>query len=251
MLRTVIIDDDHLSRTILKKTFEKCFENVILEGEADSVASGLELINRVHPNLVFLDIKLPDGTGFDLIEKLENTDFKLIFTTAYSEYAIKAFKYSAFDYIVKPIIPDDIKASLNRINQVSSASTLPRVRAMRDNLYGSSEDVNATIALPELNGFSIVRIDDIERCEGERNYSRIFFKDGTETLVSRTLMEFENLLAHHGFCRIHRSHLINLKNVVRYLKSGGGLVEMKSGETLKVSSKYKDELLNRLLHNRL
>lgn len=251
MLRTVIIDDDQLSRTILKKTFEKCFENVILEGEADTVASGLDLINRVHPNLVFLDIKLPDGTGFDLIEKLENTDFKLIFTTAYSEYAIKAFKYSAFDYIVKPIVPDDIKASLNRINQVSSASTLPRVRAMRDNLFGSSEDANATIALPELNGFSIVRIDDIERCEGERNYSRIFFKDGTETLVSRTLMEFENLLAHHGFSRIHRSHLINLKNVVRYLKSGGGMVEMKSGEMLKVSSKYKDELLNRLLHNRL
>lgn len=251
MLRTVIIDDDQLSRTILKKTFEKCFENVILEGEADSVASGLALINRVHPNLVFLDIKLPDGTGFDLIEKLENTDFKLIFTTAYSEYAIKAFKYSAFDYIVKPIIPDDIKASLNRINRVSTASTLPRVRAMRDNLFGSSEDANATIALPELNGFSIVRIDDIERCEGERNYSRIFFKDGSETLVSRTLMEFENLLAHHGFSRIHRSHLINLKNVVRYLKSGGGMVEMKSGEILKVSSKYKDELLNRLLHNRL
>jgi len=251
MLRTVIIDDDHLSRTILKKTFEKCFENVILEGEADSVASGLELINRVNPNLVFLDIKLPDGTGFDLIEKLENTDFKLIFTTAYSEYAIKAFKYSAFDYIVKPIVPDDIKASLNRINQLSSASTLPRVRAMRDNLFGSSEEANATIALPELNGFSIVKIDDIERCEGERNYSRIFFKDGTETLVSRTLMEFENLLAHHGFSRIHRSHLINLKNVVRYLKSGGGMVEMKSGEMLKVSSKYKDELLNRLLHNRL
>ncbi|GET20321.1 LytR/AlgR family response regulator transcription factor [Prolixibacter denitrificans] len=251
MLRTVIIDDDQLSRTILKKTFEKCFENVILEGEADSVASGFELINRVHPNLVFLDIKLPDGTGFDLIEKLENSDFKLIFTTAYSEYAIKAFKYSAFDYIVKPIVPDDIKASLNRINQVSTASTLPRVRAMRDNLFGSSEEANATIALPELNGFSIVRIDDIERCEGERNYSRIFFKDGTETLVSRTLMEFENLLAHHGFSRIHRSHLINLKNVVRYLKSGGGMVEMTSGEMLKVSSKYKDELLNRLLHNRL
>jgi two-component system LytT family response regulator len=251
MLRTVIIDDDQLSRSILKKTFEKCFENVILEGEADSVASGLELINRVHPNLVFLDIKLPDGTGFDLIEKLGNTDFKLIFTTAYSGYAIKAFKYSAFDYIVKPIVPDDIKASLNRINQVSSASTLPRVRAMRDNLFGSSEDANATIALPELNGFSIVKIDDIERCEGERNYSRIFFKDGTETLVSRTLMEFENLLACHGFCRIHRSHLINLKNVVRYLKTGGGMIEMKSGEMLKVSAKYKDELLNRLLHNRL
>lgn len=250
MLRTVIIDDDELSRTVLRKTFEKCFDNILLEGEASSVKDGVKLIERIDPDLVFLDIKMPDGTGFDLIEQLEQVNFKLIFTTAYSEYAIKAFKYSAFDYIVKPIVPDDIKASLSRIINAPEKDQGLRVNALKENMF-SGDEASHTIALPEMNGFAIVKVADIVRCEGERNYSRIFFKNGYETLVSRTLMEFENLLVPYGFCRIHRSHLINLGNVVRYQKTSGGLVEMNSGESLKVSPKYKDELLDRLLQNRL
>lgn len=251
MIRVVVIDDDLLSRTVLRKTFEKCFDDISLEGEADSVKTGLEIINKVDPDLVFLDVRMPDGTGFDLIEQLEEVNFRLIFTTAYSEYAIKAFKYSAFDYIVKPIVPNDIKLLINRVYESSKNDASGNLKPIKGKIAMHTEDGQATIALPEINGFSIVKVTDIERCRGERNYSRIFFKDGTETLVSRTLMEFENLLTQHGFFRIHRSHLVNLENVVKYIKTGGGMVEMQSGETLKVSPKYKDSLLSKLLQNKL
>lgn len=251
MIRVVVIDDDLLSRTVLKKTFEKCFDNIVLEGEANSVKTGLELIRRVDPDLVFLDVRMSDGTGFDLIEQLDEVNFKLIFTTAYSEYAIKAFKYSAFDYIVKPIVPNDIKSVIERIQKDLRKNSKRNGKSVKEKFSMQAEDGQLTIALPEINGFSIVKIEDIERCRGERNYSRIFFKDGTEALVSRTLMEFENLLFPHGFFRIHRSHLVNLDNVVRYIKTAGGMVELKSGEKLKVSSKYKEELLNKLLQNKL
>jgi two-component system LytT family response regulator len=248
MIRVVVIDDDVLSRTVLKKTLEKCFDDISLEGEADSVSTGLELIKKADPDLVFLDVRMSDGTGFDLIEQLDEVKFKLIFTTAYSEYAIKAFKYSAFDYIVKPIVPNDIKLVMERVYK-DSDKTNGSYKSGRATMQ--TEDGQTTIALPEINGFSIVKVVDIVRCEGERNYSRIFFKNGSETLVSRTLLEFENLLSLHGFIRIHRSHLVNLDDIVKYIKSAGGMVEMKSGEKLKVSPKYKGELLSKLLQNKL
>ena len=125
-----------------------------------------------------------------------------------------------------------------------------RIEVLKSNLNHGQED-DPTIALPEINGFTIVKVKDITRCEGERNYSRIFFDNGTSILVSRTLLDFDNLLVSHGFFRIHRSHLISLKNVNRYLKTDGGLVEMTDKTQLPVSPKYKDELLTRLLYNRL
>jgi two-component system LytT family response regulator len=251
MIRVVVIDDDALSRVVIKKIFEKCFDDISLEGEADSVKSGLEIIKSMDPDLVFLDVKMSDGTGFDLMEQLDEVNFKVVFTTAYSEYAIKAFKYSAFDYIVKPIIPDDIKLVIKRVRENSENLDKDELKSLKRKLSAYAKDGQATIALPEINGFAIVKVADIEHCKGERNYSRVYFEDGTETLVSRTLMEFDNMLSQHGFFRIHRSHLVNLDDVVKYIKASGGMVEMKSGEMLKVSPKYKNELLGRLLHNKI
>jgi two-component system LytT family response regulator len=208
------------------------------------------LINSVEPDLVFLDIEMADGTGFSLLEKLQNVDFKVVFTTSYSDYAITAFKYSAFDYIVKPVLIENVRSTINRINEIPVLHEKNRVEVLKNNLIQGHED-DATIALPEINGFTIVKVKDIIRCEGERNYSRIFFDNGTSVLVSRTLLDFDNLLVSHGFFRIHRSHLISLKSVNRYLKTDGGLVEMLDKTQLPVSPKFKDDLLTRLLYNRL
>jgi len=250
MYQTVIIDDDQLARRGLRRILEQNFQEIEIIGEADSVASGLSLINELEPDLVFLDIEMPDGTGFSLLEKLPNINFKVVFTTSYSDYAITAFKYSAFDYIVKPVLIENVRSTINRINDIPVLKEKQRVEVLKRNL-SNSLDGNQTIALPEINGFTIVKVNDIVRCEGERNYSRIFFQNGTSVLVSRTLLDFDNLLVSHGFFRIHRSHLINLKNVNRYLKSDGGLVEMNDKTQLPVSPKFKDELLNRLLYNRI
>jgi len=251
MLKTVIIDDDYVSRMILREMLEKFLDNIEILGEAGSVADGVKLIEDSNPDVVLLDISLPDGTGFDLLDKLKKISFKLIFITAYSEYAIKAFKYSTFDYIIKPINVDDLTKAIMRIPHIPEVDNNNRVKSLKENLMTPVEKSSKTVALPEPNGFAIIKVDEIIRCEGKRNYTRIIFKEGKEKIVSRTLLEFENLLTPHGFIRIHRSHLVNLLNVVRYIKSEGGMVELKSGELLKVSPKHKEELLNKILYNKL
>lgn len=250
MYQTVIIDDDQLARRGLRRILEQNFHEIEIIGEANSVTSGLLLINEFAPELVFLDIEMPDGTGFSLLEKINKVNFKVVFTTSYSDYAITAFKYSAFDYIVKPVLIENVRNTIDRIKDIPVLNESKRLEALKKNLNSTNAD-DHTIALPETNGFSIVKVNEILRCEGERNYSRIYFKDGTSILVSRTLLDFDNLLVSHGFFRIHKSHLISLKNVNRYLKTDGGMVEMIDKTQLPVSPKFKDELLNRLLYNRL
>ncbi len=205
MYHTVIIDDDQLARRGLRRILEQNFPEIQILGEADSVASGIKLIDEVDPDLVFLDIEMPDGT---------------------------------------------VRSTINRINEIPVLREKQRVEVLKKNLRPGNED-DATIALPEINGFTIVKVKDIVRCEGERNYSRIFFVDGRSVLISRTLLEFDNMLVSHGFFRIHRSHLISLRNVNRYLKTDGGVVEMIDKLQLPVSPKFKEELLNRLLYNRI
>lgn len=251
MVKAIIIDDDSISRMVLREILRKTIGNVELLGEAGSVEEGLILIERAKPELVFLDISMPDGSGFDLLDKVKEIDFKIIFVTAFSDYAIKAFKYSAFDYLVKPINISDLEKAINRIPKIKKIESKLAVNALKANLMSNSEAGVKTIALPELNGFSIIAVDKIVRCEGLRNYTRIIFKEEQEKIVSRTLLEFENLLTPLGFIRIHRSHLVNLVNVVRYIKAQGGMVELRTGEQLKVSPKYKEDLLNKLLYNKL
>jgi two-component system, LytTR family, response regulator len=251
MIRTLLIDDDYVSRMILRDMLEKFLNNIEIVGETGTVAEGIKLIENTNPELVLLDISMPDGTGFDLLDKLKTINFNLIFITAYSEYAVKAFKYPAFDYIVKPLKVEELTKAILRIPINKRIENVVRVKALKENLMPADEVVLKTVALPEINGFAIVNVEDIVRCEGKRNYTRIIFKEASEKVVSRTLLEFEHLLAPLGFVRIHRSHLVNILNVVRYLKSDGGMVELKTGELLKVSTKHKENLLNKLLLNKL
>ncbi|MEI7420772.1 MAG: LytTR family DNA-binding domain-containing protein [Prolixibacteraceae bacterium] len=251
MVKAVIIDDDLTSRLLLSEILKKAIGNVELLGEAGSVVEGIQLIELVKPDIVFLDISMPDGTGFDLLDKLKKIDFKIIFITAFTEFAVKAFKYSAFDYIVKPIDIKELAKTIARIPKIKKVNDRSAVNELKANLLSNSESNARTIALPELNGFAIIQVDNIIRCEGLRNYTKIIFQEGEEKIVSRTLLEFEKLLTPLGFIRIHRSHLVNLENVVRYIKAQGGMIELKTGELLKVSPKHKDNLLNVLLYNKL
>ncbi len=251
MLKAVIIDDDYSSRMVLKEILKKTISNVELVGEAKCVEEGVALIEQTNPDLVLLDISMPDGTGFDLLDKVKKIDFRIIFITAYSEFAIRAFKYSAFDYIVKPVNKEELALAIARIPKIPAEDNKVAVNALKANFLSKSESGFATIALPEMSGFAIISVDKIVRCEGMRNYTKIIFKEDQEKVVSRTLLEFENLLTPLGFIRIHRSHLVNLVNVVRYIKAQGGLVVLKTGERLKVSHKYKDDLLSKLLYNKL
>ena len=251
MYRAAIIDDDQLARRVLFRILDQHFPDIKIVGEANSVQSGVELIVKEDPDLVFLDIEMPDGTGFDLIEQLPQVNFKLVFTTSYSDYAITAFKYSAFDYILKPVLVENVKATIHRIGDIPVLNEKHRVEILKNSIEKRDENTHVTIALPEMNGFAIIKVNNIVRCEGERNYSRVFYQNGTSVLISRTLLEFDQLLVPHGFLRIHRSHLINLKYVERYLKTDGGIVEMSDKSKLRVSPNFKEDLLDKLLHNKL
>ena len=154
MYQTILIDDDQLSRKSLRRILEQNFPEIEIAGEADSVTSGLELINTVEPELVFLDIEMPDGTGFSLLEQLPNINFKVVFTTAYSDYAITAFKYSAFDYIVKPVLIENVKSTISRITEIPVLREKQRVEVLKRNL-NPGFDTDQTIALPEINGFKV------------------------------------------------------------------------------------------------
>ncbi|MDO9615338.1 MAG: response regulator, partial [Bacteroidota bacterium] len=149
MYHTVIIDDDQLARRGLRRILEQNFPEIKILGEADSVASGIKLIDEVDPDLVFLDIEMPDGTGFRLLEQISEVDFKVVFTTSYSDYAITAFKYSAFDYIVKPVLIENVRSTINRINEIPVLHEKQRVEVLKTNLKPGNED-DATIALPEI-----------------------------------------------------------------------------------------------------
>jgi len=251
MVRTVIIDDDQLARKILFRIINQNFSELEIVGEAGSVEEGIKLISDVDPDLVFLDIEMGDGTGFDLIDQLLEVDFRLVFVTSYNDYAITAFKYSAFDYILKPVLPENVKSTIARILKTAGVKPKTEYVSLKSQIERSEEQSDATIALPEMNGFAIIKVKNILRCEGERNYTRVFYKDGTSVLISRTLLEFDQLLVPHGFFRIHRSHLVNLGCIIRYVKTDGGMVEMIDKSQLKVSPKFKDELLHLLLHNKL
>jgi two-component system LytT family response regulator len=176
MYRTVIVDDDQLATKVLSRILSTNFPDIQLLGVADSVESGVALITDEKPDLVFLDIEMPDGTGFGLIEQLPEVNFKLVFTTSYSDYAIKAFKYSAFDYILKPVLLENVNSTISRITEIPILKEKQIVDTVRVSLAGNEQISSATIALAEMNGFAIIKVDNIVRCEGERNYTRVFYK---------------------------------------------------------------------------
>jgi len=235
-MRTVIIDDEEKSRKTIKNFITKYAPELMLVGEADGVETGIELIESVHPELVFLDVQMGDGTGFELLGRLQFDDFKLIFCTSFEHYAVKAFRFSALDFILKPIDPDIFKSAIERVKKYSDD------RACR-NVLSQNEKKLSQLALRSSEKISIVNLDDIVRCESSINYTQFVLKDRTKIMVTKTLKEYDELLAPHGFIRIHKSHLVNMNAIVRYIKGDGGWIELTDGVKIEVSRRKKDILL--------
>lgn len=242
MVRTIIIDDELQGRKTLRNFIGKYCPNVEIVGEAESVKSGVEAVILHSPDLILLDINLPDGTGFDLLEKLPKMDFKVIFVTAYNQHAIKAFKYSAIDYILKPIDPDLL---VEAISKVKKDDRLSEIEKKLEALLSNRKSVEK-LALPSSNGILLVKIDDIIRCESDSNYTNIFLINKQKILVTKTLKDYDDILSDVGFFRIHKSHLINLRYVKQYIKGEGGYVIMEDNSQVEVSRRRKDEFVTAL-----
>jgi two-component system LytT family response regulator len=244
-MRIVLIDDDANIRENLRTLVSIYSPESNIIGEADGVASGLECLRKLHPDLLLLDVEMKDGTGFDLLAEYGELDFKVIFVTGHDAYAIKAFKYSAIDYVLKPVDPEDLAKAINKAGSVVDENELNlKIANLLQNKRNNS--ANKTIVLKDAESVYLVYIKDIIRCESETNYTKFFLQDGRKIMVSKTLKEFDSLLEEHSFFRAHQSHLINLLHFDHYDKKDGGTVFMKDGSTLPVAIRKKESLMSAL-----
>jgi len=248
-ISALIVEDEANSQALLKDLLEQYCEAVQVVAIAGGVQEALNALTEYHPQLVFLDIELPDGDGFQVLEHAPSLDFEVIFTTAYNQYAMRAFKFSATDYLLKPIdieeLMEAVKRAVEKIQSETPVDTSSQIEALLKNMREPQPKLKR-IVLPTSNGFTVVEPENIIRCESDRNYTFIFLKDGRKILVSRTIKEYEEMLEEHDFFRIHQSHLINLKYLKNYTRGRGGYVELTDGSTLDVSARRKSEFLKRM-----
>jgi len=242
MLRTLIIDDESHIRVTLARFIEKYCPQAIHVAEANSVETGIEAIKKHHPDLVLLDIKMGDGTGFDLLNALDQIDFKLIFVTAFEKYAVQAFKYSAVDFLLKPVNPNELAEAVARVSEMRQSDLSIRLKALGEN-FKTDEPGNKKIILKTQENIYLTNLSDIIFLESDGCYSRIYLSDGEKILISRLLKEYDELLRDAGFFRIHRSYLINLRHIKRFEKAEGGSIILTNDHKLPVSSRKKEELL--------
>jgi two-component system LytT family response regulator len=248
MINAVLIDDDKNLREGMKGLLARFAPNITIIGEADSVASGIEVLTKLKPDVVFLDIQLNDGTGFDILEKLtvqqKTITSHVVFITAHEQYAIKAFRFSALDFLLKPVDPEELQIVIKKIESVLQKTTdFSHIDLLLENIRKNVDNFKR-IALSTSEGIHLFDISDIIRCESEDNYTRFFIRNSKPILISKTLKEYEELLKAHNFERIHQSHLINLKYLKSYIKKDGGYVVMTDDSHLPISQRKKERLQN-------
>ncbi len=245
MIRAIIIDDEKNSREYIQTVLQDYCPDVEVITTADSVATGIDAIKKHSPDLIFLDIQMPGGDGFELLGKFPQPRFDVIFITAYDHYAIKAFEFSALDYLLKPVDISRLQEAVGKIIEKKDQDRKQeKFEVLIENLKNVSNQFNK-IMLPNMEGFTAVEVREIIRCEGDVNYTKLFLMDGSKILISKTLKELENLLEDFNFCRIHKSHLVNLNNVKSYTKGRGGYVVMDDGTKVDVSRNKKKELIEK------
>ena len=246
-MKALIIEDEHKSREMLFEILKKYYPQVAILGLAKNVSEAIELVEKTKPNLLFLDISMPDGSGFDVLEKTLNHHYDIIFTTATDKHALKAIKYSACDYLLKPIDLDELDTAIKRLEQ-KRASSLPNMENLQfliQNLK-RADDNYSKITLPTGKAFEIVPVKDIIRCEADGSYTNFFLVGGKKLMVSASLKHYEDLLPENDFIRIHHHHLININHVVRFSKEDGGYAIMTDNSKLEISRRKKDTFLARL-----
>jgi two-component system LytT family response regulator len=242
MIKAIIVDDEAKSRTTLSALLTRHCANVTVVQMADSVETALTAIEKNRPDVVFLDIEMPFASGFTLLEQIKNPDFEVIFCTAYDAYAIKAIKFSALDYLLKPVDVDELIAAVNKIEEKKkkAKNEFPDFELLLSNLKQKAN--SGRIAVPSFDGLQMINVADIIKCTASESYTQIFLQNGNKIMVSRILKEYDDLLSEMNFFRVHNSCLINLAHVVKYIKGDGGYVIMTDGESVEVSRRKKNRI---------
>ncbi|MEO6882667.1 MAG: LytTR family DNA-binding domain-containing protein [Bacteroidia bacterium] len=243
-MHALIVDDEDLGRSALAHLIKKHCPEITSIVEAKSVKESLEILKKTHVDVVFLDIEMPGGSGFSLLEKLENYTFSVIFTTAYNQYAIRAFKFSAVDYLLKPIDADELKNAIKKIEKKTDSKQLNESVKYLLNTYNLP--IVSKIALPTQIGLEFIEIKNIIRCEADGKYTICILTSGKKIISTRSLKDFEELLVPNNFFRIHHAHLVNLEHIKNYFKGDGGYIVMSNGDNVTISKRKKDAFLKKL-----
>jgi two-component system LytT family response regulator len=244
-MNVVIVDDEATVRNTISTLLSENFPDIRIMASAGSIEKGCEAVIKHNPELLFLDIELPDGNGFDLLRKFPSASFKIIFITGHQEYALDAIKVSALDYILKPIDTDELRRAVEKAREVISSSEQQlKLQALNENLQ--SKKVLKRIILHTSDHLQLVSISNIVRAEADSNYTTFSFSDGKHIMVSRTIKEFDTLLSGSGMIRVHQSHLVNINYIDRFVKKDGGYLLLKEGTKIPVSPNLKKQVLQAL-----
>jgi two-component system LytT family response regulator len=245
-IKAIIVEDEFHSRETLKAFLEGYCPDVELKGTAAQVNEAVDLISLHHPDLVFMDIELQSGTGFDVLERLTHLDFHLIFTTAFEHYAIKAIKFSSIDYLLKPIDLEELQVAVEKVKRLKNSQNR---EALLENLLLNMRPGNLDqhkICLSTAEGVEFIPAKEILFCEANGSYTDFHLNDGRKLVVSKNLKEYENMLQHHRFMRVHNSFLINLQEVKKFVRSDGGYIVMNNDKIVSISQTKRDEFLKNM-----
>lgn len=239
-LNSIIVEDEETSREILKNYLTKYCPNVQILGEASNVEEALVLIRNHDLDLVFLDVEMPYGNAFDLLDKVGDVDFETVFVTAYNHYAIEALNSHASYYLMKPISIDELIKAVDYVTEIKLKED-----ALQDQvLVPKTNMVNGKITIPQQDGFEVINTSDILYCKADDNYTEIYLNTNKKKLVSKTLKYFEDALNDSSFARVHKSYLVNVNEIVKYVKGKGGSVVLSNGKQIMVSASKKSDLLS-------
>ncbi|MBA6152269.1 LytR/AlgR family response regulator transcription factor [Gelidibacter maritimus] len=239
-LKSIIVEDEKTSREILKNYLQKYCPNVIVLGEAATVEEALVLIRNQDLDLVFLDVEMPYGNAFDLLDRVGDVNFETVFVTAYNHYAIEALNAHASYYLMKPISIDELIKAVDYVTEIRTKEA-----ALQDEvLVTKTKNIDGKISIPTQEGFEVLNTTDILYCKADDNYTEIYLISNKKKLVSKTLKYFEDALKDSGFARVHKSYLVNVNEIVKYIKGKGGSVELSNGKQIMVSASKKSKLLS-------
>ncbi|HET6254680.1 MAG TPA: LytTR family DNA-binding domain-containing protein [Puia sp.] len=247
MIRTVLVDDETDSVRVLQKLLESYCPQVEVVGMAEGVETALAVIQASRPDLLILDIEMTQGNAFDLLNQLRPLTFQVIFVTAFDNYAIRAFKYSAVDYLLKPVDIDELVAAVDRvIDRSQQKNIIDQMQVFLDNM-GTFHLAQQKMAVPTIEGLIFINLKEVVRFEAKSSYTQILMENGDIVMATRTIKDYEDILPETMFCRIHNSHIINLFKIEKYHKGRGGYVVLEDGSTIEVASRRRQEFLRRLL----
>lgn len=243
-ISALLVDDEKNGRENLAGLIKSHCPQIRIVGEARSVEEAVAAIHEHQPQLIFLDIEMPGGNGFQLLEQFKDFPFEVIFVTAYDNYAIRAIRFSASDYILKPINLNELIAAVDKVSQrIRNRSENERIRQLYLN---TMHPANPKIGLPTGDRVEFVEVSSIVRCQGESNYTHLYFSDRKPLLTAKSLIEYEELLGEYGFIRVHKAHLVNLNRVTSFTKNDGGILYLSNGDSVSISRRRKDFVLSRL-----